>query len=87
MRYVSAVDEKGEPIEIRDPLNAQLATCVAESDDGEARVRALLNISRVFGDDLAKNDALVKQLTACYLQLAAQGARASVQQAIAGPEV
>ncbi|MCW0310786.1 mannitol dehydrogenase family protein [Pantoea ananatis] len=87
MRYVSAVDEKGEPIEIRDPLSAQLATCVAESDDGEARVRALLNISRVFGDDLAQNDALVKQLTACYLQLAAQGARASVQQAIAGPEV
>ncbi len=83
MRYVSAVDDKGEPIEIRDPLKAQLATCVAESGEGEARVRALLCMNRGFGDDLAKNGELVKQLTACYQQLAAQGARASVQQATA----
>ena len=39
MRYVGGVDEQGAPIEIRDPLKAELAERVAASGEGEARVK------------------------------------------------
>jgi fructuronate reductase len=53
---------------------------VASSEEGEARVRALLGLRQIFGDDLADNADLVARLTACYQQLTTQGARATVQQ-------
>ena len=80
MRYVGAIDEQGEPIEIRDPLKTTLAGCVAGSEDGEMRVRALLGLREIFGEDLAQNADLVARLTACYQQLTTEGARATVQQ-------
>lgn len=82
MRYVGGSDEKGQAIEIRDPMQKQLAECVAGSEDGEARVRALLSIREVFGEDLAQNGDVVARLTACYNQLTTQGARATVHQCL-----
>ncbi|MDJ0473365.1 mannitol dehydrogenase family protein [Pantoea eucalypti] len=82
MRYVGGIDEKGQPIEIRDPMKAQLAECVASSEEGEARVRALLSMREVFGDDLAQNADVVGRLTAWYNKLATQGARATVHQSL-----
>lgn len=82
MRYVGGIDEKGQPIEIRDPMKAQLAECVASSEEGEARVRALLSMREVFGDDLAQNADVVGRLTTWYNQLATQGARATVHQCL-----
>lgn len=79
MRYVGGIDEQGQPIEIRDPLKAMLAECVASSEEGEARIRALLGLREIFGDDLAQNADLVARLTACYQQLTTQGARATVR--------
>ncbi|MCZ4060715.1 mannitol dehydrogenase family protein [Pantoea sp. LMR881] len=80
MRYAGAVDEQGQPIEIRDPLKNQLAECVANSEEGEARVRALLAMKAVFGEDLAENAEVVAKLTSFYQQLTQQGARATVHQ-------
>jgi fructuronate reductase len=80
MRYVGGVNEQGQPIEIRDPLKATLAETVAGSEEGEARVRALLGLRDIFGDDLAQNADLVARLTTYYQQLTTQGARATVQQ-------
>ncbi|SJZ63606.1 mannitol dehydrogenase family protein [Pantoea eucalypti] len=82
MRYVGGIDEKGQPIEIRDPMKAQLAECVASSEEGEARVRALLSMREVFGDDLAQNADVVGRLTAWYNKLTAQGARTTVHQSL-----
>ncbi|MGJ0479693.1 mannitol dehydrogenase family protein [Pantoea agglomerans] len=82
MRYVGGVDEKGQPIEIRDPMQKQLAECVAASEDGEARVRALLSLREVFGEDLLQNQDVVARLTAWYQQLTTQGARATVHQCL-----
>lgn len=82
MRYVGAIDEQGQPIEIRDPLKATLAETVASSEEGESRVRALLGLREIFGDDLAQNADLVARLTAYYQQLTTQGARATVQQCV-----
>jgi fructuronate reductase len=78
MRYVSGVDEQGQAIEIRDPLIDQLANIVANSEDGAARVKALLGLNAVFGDDL-QQQAFVSRVTELYLQLLQQGARATVQ--------
>lgn len=82
MRYVGGVDEQGAPIEIRDPLKSELAERVASSAEGEARVRALLAMKAVFGEDLAQNEAVVATLTRFWLQLREQGARATVSQVV-----
>lgn len=79
MRYVSDVDEQGQAIEIRDPLKDQLADIVANSEDGAPRVKALLDLNAVFGDDLQQQPAFVSRVTELYLQLLQQGARATVQ--------
>jgi len=85
MRYVGGVDEQGAPIEIRDPLKAELAERVAASGEGEARVKALLGMKAVFGEDLAQNAEVVATLTRFWLQLREQGARATVAQAVGSP--
>lgn len=84
MRYISAVDEQGRRFEIKDPLKAELARCVAQSEDGAARVHALLGLNMVFAGDLPQNTGFVTRLCQLYQQLCQQGARATVQQVIAG---
>ena len=78
MRYVSGVDEHGQPIEIRDPLKEQLASIVAHSADGAERVNALIGLRAVFGHDLQQQAAFVQRVTELYQQLVSQGARATV---------
>ncbi|ORM68697.1 fructuronate reductase [Pantoea wallisii] len=78
MRYISGVDEQGEAIEIRDPLKAQLASIVANSEEGPQRVEALLRLQAVFGDDLRYHSVFVARVTELYQQLRTQGARATV---------
>ncbi len=78
MRYVHGVDEQGEAIEISDPLKAEIAAKVAQSEQGEARVTALLELSAIFGHDLPQNPAFVKGVTEAYLALLDQWARAAV---------
>ncbi|WP_130830773.1 mannitol dehydrogenase family protein [[Erwinia] mediterraneensis] len=84
MRYVGARDEQGQAIEIKDPLKAELARCVAQSAEGEARVRALLALNMVFADDLAQHPRFVTRLCQLYQQLCQQGARATVAQVMTG---
>ncbi|MXP53600.1 mannitol dehydrogenase family protein [Pantoea sp. Seng] len=79
IRYVSGVDEQGQTIEIRDPLKDQLASIVAHSEDGADRVKALIGLKAVFGDDLLHQTAFVARVTELYQQLVVQGARATVQ--------
>ncbi|WP_439212387.1 mannitol dehydrogenase family protein [Duffyella gerundensis] len=83
IRYVGAVDEQGNAIEVRDAMKSELAERVAASAEGEARVAALLGIESVFGEDLPHNADFVAQVNDCYQQLLRQGARATVAQAVA----
>lgn len=78
MRYVSGVDEQGRPIEVCDPMAAELgAICVAHEDPVQ-RVRALLQTETIFRDDLANNETFIDQVTQSYLALATKGAKAAV---------
>lgn len=82
MRYVNGVDEQGHPIEISDPLRGNIAAIVAGSKEGDDRVRALLSLEAIFGQDLVKQDEFVRHVTAAYQSLLQQGARATVNTCI-----
>lgn len=78
MRYVGGVDEQGAVIEVSDPLLATIQQAVQQSEEGEARVRALLGIEAIFGNELPHEKAFVDQVTQAYLQLLKNGAKATV---------
>lgn len=78
IRYVSGVDEQGKSIEVIDPLLPVLKAAVQSSAEGEARVKALLNLEAIFGEDLPNNDYFKKQITQAYLLLLDKGAKEAV---------
>lgn len=78
MRYIGGIDDRGEVIDIRDPLKTPLQSIVASTPDDETRVRGLLALTAVFGDDLRTDPLLVHALTDAYLRLRDQGALATV---------
>lgn len=78
MRYVGGVDEQGAVIEVCDPLLAVIQQTVAQSAEGEARVKALLGIEAIFGNELPHDATFVSKVTDAYLSLLAKGAKATV---------
>lgn len=80
MRYVGGVDEKGNKIEVSDPLLPVIQAAVQGSEEGESRVKALLAIEAIFGQDLPQNGQFVDQVTNAYLSLLSKGAKATVAQ-------
>ncbi|HKS34103.1 MAG TPA: fructuronate reductase [Enterobacteriaceae bacterium] len=78
MRYVGGVDEQGAAIEVSDPLLATIQQAVQQSAEGEARVRALLGIEAIFGNELPHDKTFVAQVTQAYLLLREKGAKATV---------
>jgi fructuronate reductase len=58
MRYVVGIDEKGENIDVRDPLAMRMMAIAADAgDDAEALYEGLVGLTEVFGADLADNQA------------------------------
>ncbi|WP_336277613.1 fructuronate reductase [Cronobacter dublinensis] len=80
MRYVSGVDDAGNAIDVCDPLLTTIQEAVSASENGEARVKALLGLTAIFGDDLAAAPEFVADVTAAFARLSSQGARATVAQ-------
>jgi fructuronate reductase (EC 1.1.1.57) len=78
MRYVDGVDEQGAAIEVCDPLLSQIQDAVRQSEQGEARVKALLGIEAIFGHELPLESNFVRKVTEAYLSLLAKGAKATV---------
>lgn len=79
MRYVTGRDEKGEPIDVRDPLAARLAEVTAAAGpDAGALIPALLAVREVFGDELPQNPAFRTAVTVALTRLLEQGARRTV---------
>jgi len=78
MRYVDGTDEQGAAIEVCDPLLSTLENVVKNSEQGEARVKALLGIEAIFGNELPLEGKFVSQVTNAYLSLLEKGAKATV---------
>ena len=83
MRYARAVDEKGNPIDVRDPVAKVLRHAGHASPDPAGQAQAFLELSEVFGT-LGQNAEFQKAVTRWYVRLAAEGAAATVARCAAG---
>ena len=82
IRYVSGVDEKGNTIEVSDPLAAELrALCEANAGNAEAVVRAIVGLPKIFGDDLIKQEKFVATTIGWLEKFYAKGVLASLREA------
>ena len=77
IRYVSGTDERGNAIDVRDPLSDKIRTAVEASSDAD-RVNALVALSEVFGDALAQNAVFVEAVNQAYQRIVRHGARQAV---------
>jgi fructuronate reductase len=58
MRYVTGIDEKGESIDVRDPLAMRMMAIAADAGpDAELLYEGLAALAEVFGTDLADNQS------------------------------
>ena len=81
MRYVTAVDEQGRAIDVRDPIAARLkAIADAAGPDALRLAPALLSIQEIFGRDLAADQRFVGPVTRALAALYALGARRAVDE-------
>lgn len=78
MRYVAGTDEAGKPIDVRDPLAADLAAIAREAGPVAERLApALLGVRAVFGDDLPGQPQFRAAVTNALEALYRQGAKAT----------
>jgi fructuronate reductase len=81
IRYVSGVDEKGNAIEVSDPLAAELrALCDANAGNAEAIVRAIVGLPKVFGEDLAREEIFIANTIGWLNRFYAQGVLKTIQE-------
>lgn len=78
MRYVGGVDEKGQAIDVRDPLAAQLRAASDSADTPEGKVAALLGVRDVFPEELAEQ--LKRPVTEAAVLLWNKGTRAAIEE-------
>ena len=81
IRYVGGTDERDEPIDVRDPLAATLLRVQEDwPEDPDGRVRAVVGLRQIFGDDLSKDRRFLAAVSAAYRDLLTLGAREAVAQ-------
>lgn len=84
IRYVSGVDEKGNAIEVSDPLAKELrAACDANQGNPAGMVQAVVSIEKVFGRDLINEARFVTTTTQWLERFYAKGVLASIQETFA----
>lgn len=76
MRYLGGVDERGQPIDVKDPLAARLRGIFDAHADAGARVRGLLAVTEIFPPALVPR--LTAPVTAAFHRLSDVGTRAAV---------
>ncbi len=80
MRYVTGVDEAGDPIPVQDPLADRLRAIGADAGgDADALVRAYLGVGEIFPPDIAASEEVAKEVSAHLDSLFRIGARATVR--------
>lgn len=78
MRYVSAVDEQGNEIDVRDPMAEQLKAVCDEHGQNVSVVPALLAIEAIFAPEIGQNPQVIDAVSSAYQSLVEKGARATV---------
>jgi fructuronate reductase len=78
MRYVTGIDEQGQPIDVRDPLAAELRKRADQAGlNAEQLAPALLGVEAIFGKDLPTHPDFVSAVTKALDHLIRHGAKAS----------
>ena len=78
MRYATGRDERGEAIDLRDPLADELRRRTAGLADARAISDSLLGLDAVFGRDLPNDGHFTEAVTAALSSLLREGAAATV---------
>jgi fructuronate reductase len=83
MRYVTGIDEKGQPIEVKDPLASRFKSIAdtAGRDAGQL-ASGLLAIPEIFGQDLPANSAFRDLVSAHLRSLFDNGALETVRRVV-----
>jgi fructuronate reductase len=85
MRYVTGLDEKGESIDVRDPLAMRMLAIAADAgSDAEALYIGLVALSEVFGTDLGDNQRFGETVATHLDSLFEMGAKATVAELVEG---
>jgi fructuronate reductase len=85
MRYVMGIDEKGENIDVRDPLAMRMMAIAADAgDDAEALYEGLVGLSEVFGSDLAENQTFGETVATHLDGLFEDGVKQTVREVVSG---
>lgn len=79
-KYVSAVDDAGNAIDVQDPLAARLKSLCDSHPNTSERVAALLGVKEVFGEDLVGCSAFAAAISAWLDAFAKQGVLATIKQ-------
>jgi len=79
MRYVTGVDEKGMPIDVRDPMAGQLRMVAERAGRSPERLASeLFAIHEIFGNDLPSDPRFTRAVTEALGLLYANGAKRTV---------
>ena len=79
MRYVTGTDEKGEPIDVRDPLAAKARAMADQAGlNAERLAPALLEVREIFSAELAADPRFRAAVTDALARVIARGAKAAV---------
>lgn len=85
IRYVSGFDEKGNPIEVSDPLAAELrALCDVNAGNAEATVKAIAGLPKVFGQDLIHEEKFIATTIGWLEKFYAQGVLKTIRENFKG---
>jgi fructuronate reductase len=80
MRYAAGIDERGQPIDLRDPLRERLLRIGRETGlVAERLAPAYLRIREIFGDDLPGDPHFAEPVTRALAVLIQDGAKKTVE--------
>lgn len=83
MRYVTGIDEKGAPIDVRDPMAARLRELADRAGGSAERLAGeFFAVREIFGDDLPNDPRFTGSVTSALAQLYAKGAKQTVSELV-----
>lgn len=80
MRYVTGIDERGQPIDVRDPLLKSLRDVLQSAGRDVPRiVEALLRLKTIFGDDLSADQRFRQAVSDALTSIYSVGSRQTIE--------
>ncbi|CAH0537317.1 mannitol dehydrogenase family protein [Vibrio marisflavi] len=78
MKYVSAKDEQGNDIDVRDPMAENLKRISEQHGSDSTAVPALLSIESIFPTEIGSNPRVIDAVTRAYQTLIENGSKATI---------